>query len=109
MGVSVDAQSPQAIEGALCDYMARMNMRSMIVTFGEKGAVWHDGSTFGYLPVAPIAMTDSTGAGDSFFSGTVAALAKGYPLGEAVRFGARVAAFTICSAESTCIGFTEKI
>ena len=61
-----------------------------------------------YHKVNPVKMIDSTGAGDSFFSGVVSALVQNKPLEEAVKFGSEVAAYTIQSAESTCVGFKLK-
>ena len=47
-------------------------------------------------------MVDSTGAGDAFFSGTVAARMRGLSLRDSARLGAHLAALTIRTEESTC-------
>ena len=97
------------VEGGKCkltEFAAALNMKMMVITMGERGAIYYErGKAAEYLPVKPVEMLDSTGAGDSFFSGVVASLVNGASLGEAVKYGAKVAAFTIQSAESTCVGF----
>ena len=75
-----------------------------MVTLGDQGAVYCDveRGESGCISAEPTCMVDSTGAGDAFFSGTVAARLRGFSLGEAARMGAHLAALTIRSEESTC-------
>ncbi|MDE2429315.1 MAG: carbohydrate kinase family protein [Burkholderiales bacterium] len=79
-----DAQSaPQQLAGVA---------RSVLVTRGSEGAF---GVLDGYpLDVAtpPVAVTDSTGAGDAFCAGLIAALQSGLPAEAAVQFACRSAA-----------------
>lgn len=90
----------------LNDFANALNMKMMIVTMGEHGSIYYErGKKIEYAPVKPVKMIDSTGAGDAFFSGVVASLVRGVSLADAVDYGAKVAAFTIQSSESTCIGF----
>lgn len=79
-------------------------IREIVVTLGDQGSVFYDSETgdSGHIPAEPTVMVDSTGAGDAFFSGTVAARTKGFSLREAARMGAHLAALTIRSDESTC-------
>jgi pseudouridine kinase len=78
-------------------------MGSMVVTLGEKGAVYYNPQTkeVGYQPVFPVKLVDSSGAGDAFFSGTVMEIIKGLSLKEAVICGTKVAGWTIESTENT--------
>ncbi len=77
---------------------------AMVLTMGPDGAVYVDHRTgeFGRCPAVSVNMIDSTGAGDAFFSGAVAALARKLPLSQAVRVGAQLAARTLQVAGSCC-------
>ena len=77
---------------------------AMVVTLGPLGAVYvdHRSGEFGRAPAHSVAMVDSTGAGDAFFTGTVAALNRGAPLSQAVRVGTELAARTLQVAGSCC-------
>lgn len=77
-------------------------LRSMVVTMGEQGAVWFDGSAAGVCRACPTDVIDTSGAGDAFFSGTVMGLIRGMPLPEAAACGARLASATIGRDETTC-------
>ena len=82
----------------------RLGIREMVVTMGAQGAVYYDAAAgvSGLIPAEKVCMVDSTGAGDAFFSGTVAARMRGYSLETAARMGTKLAAATIRSPESTC-------
>ncbi len=77
---------------------------SMVVTMGEQGSVYYDGSagTSGICQICPTEVVDTSGAGDAFFSGTVMGLIRGNPLSEAVRYGAKLASATISREETCC-------
>ena len=77
---------------------------AMVLTMGADGAVYVDHRTgeFGRCPAVSVNMIDSTGAGDAFFTGTVAAFSRKLPLSQAVRVGAELAARTLQVAGSCC-------
>ena len=79
-------------------------IREIVVTLGAHGAVFYDAQTgdCGHIPAEEARLVDSTGAGDAFFSGTIAACMKGFSLKDAAFRGAHLAALTIQSDESTC-------
>ena len=77
---------------------------SMVLTMGANGAVYVDHRTgeFGRCPAISVNMIDSTGAGDAFFTGTVAALSRKLPLSQAVRLGTQLASRTLQVSGSGC-------
>ena len=58
-----------------------------------------DGSC-GICPAVPVNVVDSTGAGDSFFSGVAAGLIHGLSLADACRIGTQMAAQVISKLEN---------
>lgn len=97
----------EQMKAGLARFMEAQDVKSMVVTMGEYGAVYHQRGMREPMrqSVQPVKMVDSTGAGDSFFSGVIAALVKRRSLADAVAYGTKVAAYTIQSEESTCVGF----
>jgi sugar/nucleoside kinase (ribokinase family) len=97
----VDLLLPNALEAAaltgLADPAAAAralagHAREVVVTLGAKGALWSDGRTVLHAPATAADALDSTGAGDAFTAGHLAArLAGASPL-EALRAGAALAA-----------------
>ena len=82
------------------------NIPCMVVTMGEKGAVYAraDGEC-GMVPAKKVDVIDTTGAGDAFFAGTVIGLTYGKTLPEACEIGSRLAASVICISENVCPRF----
>lgn len=81
----------------------RYRIKRMVITLGAEGSIYLDGQSGeqGHQPARKVNLVDSTGAGDAFFSGTIAALQQGISLTDAVKWGTDAAACTIQSAEST--------
>jgi len=96
--------SPSQMLGFLPAAAKECGISSMVVTMGEKGAVYYDGAdeSAGICPSIPTEVVDTTGAGDAFFSGTVMGLIRGSSLSDAVRYGARLASATIGRKEASC-------
>lgn len=94
----------EEMEHYLEEAVKREGLQSMVITLGERGAVYYDGETqsSGFCPPCPTEVVDTSGAGDAFFSGTVMALVRGKKLEEAVTYGARLAAATISREETNC-------
>jgi pseudouridine kinase len=93
-----------ALREILIEYTLKTGLASMVITLGSRGSVYYDSRTHekGYQPAFEIDIVDTSGAGDAFFSGTVAGLIKNRPLNEAVVHGTRVASWTIQQTENTC-------
>lgn len=106
---AVDVSDSEAVKKELPVFCRRYNIKAMIVTLGDRGAVYYEqGAAAQFAPVVKVKMVDSTGAGDAFFAGAVSALAGGCTLAAAVERGTAVAAYTIQSSESTCVGFRQQ-
>lgn len=96
--------SPEEMLPVLVQESRSLGVPAMVLTMGSQGSVYvdHRSGEFGRCPAQSVDMVDSTGAGDAFFSGTVAALMKKRPLSEAVRVGTELAARTLRLAGSCC-------
>lgn len=82
---------------------------SMIVTMGEKGAVYADMNGLkGKCPAKQVFVKDTTGAGDAFCAGVVSGLTYGKSLPEAIEIGARLSASVIISSENVCPRFLPE-
>jgi sugar/nucleoside kinase (ribokinase family) len=66
--------------------------REVVVTLGAGGAVWTDGAREERVAAEPAEVVDTTGAGDAFVAGLLAARARGAAPREALAAGCRAAA-----------------
>lgn len=70
--------------------------RAVVITLGDKGALYHDAETTLHLPALSLGpVVETTGAGDAFNGGFAAALARGLPATDAVRFATATAALSV--------------
>ncbi|HWI60294.1 MAG TPA: PfkB family carbohydrate kinase [Symbiobacteriaceae bacterium] len=86
-------------------------LEQVVVTLGAQGAValargWDEPF---HVPVLPVDVVDTTGAGDAFVAGLSHALAAGAGLKLAVQAAVRVAAWTVSSTESVCHDIPDRI
>lgn len=81
-----------------------LGLPPMVITLGERGAVFFDPRTGekGCRAAIPTKVVDSSGAGDAFFSGAVCGLARGETLSRAVDYGTQLASLTIQVENPTC-------
>jgi pseudouridine kinase len=86
-------------------------LKVAVVTMGEQGSVYYDrrNERTGYVPCEKVTVVDTTGAGDSFFSGTVYGLTSGFDLDQAIRCGTQMAAWTISSKHNVCPKISESV
>lgn len=104
--VLMDIQHTEDIESMMSQmqqFNQQYHLNNLVITMGSKGAVYADrDGCCGYQPVIPATVVDSTGAGDAFFSGTVAALSHQKTLPQAVEIGAQIASIVISARQSDC-------
>jgi pseudouridine kinase len=103
LGTSLAGLGVGKIQDILVAFTTGAGLQSMVITLGERGSVYYDAKTGekAYQPALKTEVVDSSGAGDAFFSGTVAGLIRNLPLGKAVVLGTRLASLTIQSEENT--------
>ena len=70
----------------------------VVVKLGAEGALWTDGATLLHVPATPVAAADSTGAGDAFAAGLLAALLRGAAPAEALAAGCALAGRAVARA-----------
>ncbi len=88
---------------AMQDFAKGHSLKNFVVTLGEAGAAYLDQyGDCGLQKAYPTTVVDSTGAGDSFFSATSAALLHGQSLRDAVDIGAKLASLVIADKNSEC-------
>jgi ribokinase len=67
-----------------------------IITLGENGALYYDGTETAHVPVFTAGpVVETTGAGDAFNGGFATALSQGMTPIEAVRFGCATASISV--------------
>lgn len=81
----------------------KYNLNKCVVSFGENGSVYYDRekNEFGREGIFPVAVKDTSGAGDAFFTGIVHGLIMGYDLRKSTNIGAKVASVVIQYDECT--------
>ncbi len=102
-------KSAEELEAILTEKVVRAQIPSMIVTMGDKGAVYADkNGDHGYCPARKVNVRDTTGAGDAFFAGTCVGLTYGKSLKDACDIGAHLAASVIITSENVCPRFLPR-
>lgn len=118
--------SPNAAETtALCglvdpahDYETAMNAarhlvglgaKVAVVTMGEKGLAYADGSGGGHLPAISTHVVDPTGAGDAFSGAVIFGLLNEVPIDEAMRLGVTAASLTLQSPHTVLPNLSQEL
>ena len=96
-------KNTEELQEIISEKVMRARFPAMIVTMGGKGAVYADiNGMKGHIPARNVHVVDTTGAGDAFCSGVVAALTYGKSLPEAVEIGSFLAASVITPSDNVC-------
>lgn len=91
-GVHVD--SLEAAKEA-ARYFNERGVKEVIITLGSRGVFVSSGGREEIIPAFTVDAIDTTGAGDAFNGGLLAALSKGQDIWEAVRFANALAAVSV--------------
>lgn len=93
----------------LSEKVTRAQIPNMIITMGDRGAVYANmNGDKGHCPARNVEVRDTTGAGDAFFAGAAVALTFGKPLKEACEIGSFLAASVIMTTENVCPRFLPR-
>lgn len=79
-----------------------------VVTLGEQGLAYADGSGGGFIKAIQTKRIDPTGAGDAFTGAVIFGLLNGVPVDEAMRLGATAAALTIESRHTVLPNLSQE-
>lgn len=102
-------RSAKEMEDIVLDKIVKAGIRNMVVTLGERGAVYASSNgEKGYCPALRVEVRDTTGAGDAFFAGVSIGLSYGKTLEEACSIGTRLAASVLVSYENVCPRFQPQ-
>ena len=94
-GVSAESSEPEPVVRAA---LAKLSPdRWLTVTAGARGSWCWDGTALTHLPVLPVRVEGTAGAGDAHLAGILAGLAAGLPLVEAHQLGVLTAAVAVMS------------
>lgn len=102
-------KTPEELRDIIGTNVNKANIPAMIVTMGERGAVYAtmDGEK-GICPARNVQVKDTTGAGDAFCAGVTIGLTYGKTMAESVEIGTHLAASVITSSENVCPRFLPK-
>ena len=89
------------LENAIRWMMQTYPLRLLLVTLGGDGVYVHDGQRLRHFRAAPVVPVDTTGAGDAFVAGLLAALARLHELPQEAQWPAVIARAQACGALAT--------
>ncbi len=80
-----------------------------VVTLGEHGLAYADGSGAGFVPAVHTTVVDSTGAGDAFTGAVIFGLLNDVPVDEAMRLGVTAASLTLQTYATVIPNLTQEM
>lgn len=91
-GITIDSEEAARLAA---DKMLAMGVKAVIITLGKRGVFAAFNGEYRMFKGFTVEAVDTTGAGDAFNGGFVAALSEGKDIPEAVRFAQAVAALSV--------------
>lgn len=92
-GISSVSEKEEIERG--CDMLIKKGVKNVIVTLGEKGALWAKENEKQYFGVPKIRAVDTTAAGDSFNAAMAVFLSEGNSVADAVKFANAAAGLAV--------------
>lgn len=80
-----------------------------VVTMGDKGLAYADGSGGGFIRAINTSVIDSTGAGDALTGAVMFGLLNEVPLDEAMRLGVTAASLTLQTTETVAPNLSQEL
>jgi pseudouridine kinase len=96
-----------AIEAAR--HLVSLGATIAVVTLGEQGLAYADGSGGGFIRAMRTEVVDSTGAGDAFSGAAIFGLLNEVPVDEAMRLGITAASLTLSSRETVVPHLSQEL
>jgi 6-phosphofructokinase 2 len=93
-----DLEGRSSVERAARQLIGRGRLEAVLVSLGRGGALLVTATQSQCLPSPPVPLRSKVGAGDSMVGGLVTALARGWSLWEAARFGVAAGAAAVMTA-----------
>jgi pseudouridine kinase len=90
-------------------HLVSMGANIAVVTLGEKGLAYADGSGGGFIRAIHTHVVDSTGAGDAFTGAVIFGLLNDVPVDEAMRLGVTAASLTLQSPETVVPELSQEM
>ncbi|MBQ3794383.1 MAG: carbohydrate kinase family protein [Lachnospiraceae bacterium] len=102
-------KTPEEMAEILAKKVTLAKIPKMIITMGDKGAVWADESgNKGICPPQRVMVVDTAGCGDAFFAGVAIGLTYGKDLADSCAIGTRLASSVIATKENVCPRFLPE-
>ena len=89
--------------------LVTMGAYTAVVTLGEQGLAYADGSGGGFIRAVHTQVVDATGAGDALTGAVIFGLLNDVPLDEAMRLGVTAAALTLQSVETVLPNLSQEL
>jgi pseudouridine kinase len=90
-------------------HLVSLGAKVAVVTLGERGLAYADGSGGGYLSAISTRVVDPTGAGDAFSGAVIFGLLNEVSLDEAMRLGVTAASLTLQSPHTVVSNLTQEM
>lgn len=90
-------------------HLVALGAKIAVVTLGDQGLAYADGSGGGHLPAIGTHVIDPTGAGDAFSGAVIFGLLNDVPLDEALRLGVTAASLTLHSPHTVLPTLSQEL